>query len=56
MSRVESRPSRVELWEYLFFIDVVGHAGDAPVANALAEVSTIAPYVKLLGSYPANTP
>ena len=53
MSRVESRPSRVELWEYLFFVDVGGHADDAPVAKALAEVRAIAPYVKLLGSYPA---
>jgi chorismate mutase/prephenate dehydratase len=53
MSRVESRPSRVELWEYLFFVDVAGHAGDAPVAAALADLRAIAPHVKLLGSYPA---
>ncbi len=56
MSRVESRPSRVELWEYLFFVDVVGHADDPAVAAALAGVRAVAPYVKLLGSYPANTP
>jgi chorismate mutase / prephenate dehydratase len=56
MSRVESRPSRVEIWEYLFFVDLVGHATDAPVAKALADVRAIAPHVKLLGSYPANTP
>ncbi|MEO8848511.1 MAG: prephenate dehydratase [Casimicrobiaceae bacterium] len=54
MSRVESRPSRVEMWEYLFFVDVAGHAGDKAVAAALADVRAIAPYVKLLGSYPAN--
>ena len=56
MSRVESRPSRVELWEYLFFIDVVGHADDPAVASAIAGARAVAPYVKLLGSYPANTP
>ena len=54
MSRVESRPSRAGLWEYLFFVDVAGHAEDAAVAKALADVRAIAPYVKLLGSYPAN--
>jgi chorismate mutase/prephenate dehydratase len=55
MSRVESRPSRAGLWEYLFFVDVAGHAEDAAVAKALADVRAIAPYVKLLGSYPANS-
>jgi chorismate mutase/prephenate dehydratase len=54
MSRVESRPSRVEMWDYVFFVDVEGHVTDAPVARALAEVRDIAPHVKLLGSYPAS--
>ena len=36
MSRLESRPARTGLWEYLFFVDLVGHATDAPVAAALA--------------------
>ncbi len=53
MSRVESRPSRAEIWEYLFFVDVAGHASDAPVAAALAEIRAVAPHVKLLGAYPA---
>jgi chorismate mutase/prephenate dehydratase len=56
MSRVESRPSRVGMWEYLFFVDLAGHATDAPLAAALADVRAIAPHVKLLGSYPADTP
>ena len=53
MSRFESRPARTGLWEYLFFVDVVGHRDDAPVAAALAELAQIAPFLKLLGSYPA---
>jgi chorismate mutase/prephenate dehydratase len=53
MSRFESRPARTGLWEYLFFIDVEGHATDAPVAAALAELREKAPFLKLLGSYPA---
>jgi len=53
MTRFESRPARTGLWEYLFFIDVEGHATDAKVAAALAELRDKAPFLKLLGSYPA---
>jgi chorismate mutase/prephenate dehydratase len=52
MSKFESRPSRVALWEYLFFVDIEGHREDANVAAALAEVEKIAGYLKVLGSYP----
>ena len=53
MSRFESRPARTGLWEYLFFVDVVGHRDDPAVAAALTELATRAPFLKLLGSYPA---
>jgi chorismate mutase/prephenate dehydratase len=52
MTRFESRPSRVALWEYLFFVDIEGHRDDANVAAALEEVSRIAGFLKVLGSYP----
>jgi len=52
MSRIESRPARTGQWEYLFYIDLDGHERDAPVARALAEVAGLAPYLKILGSYP----
>lgn len=52
MTKFESRPSRVALWEYLFFVDLEGHRDDPQVAEALAEVERIAGYMKLLGSYP----
>ncbi len=52
MTRFESRPSRVALWEYLFFVDIEGHRDDANVAAALEEVGRIAGYLKVLGSYP----
>ena len=50
MTRIESRPARARLWEYMFFIDVEGHQKDERVAAALAELK--APYLKILGSYP----
>ncbi len=52
MTRFESRPSRVALWEYLFFVDIEGHREDANVAAALEEVARIAGFLKVLGSYP----
>jgi chorismate mutase/prephenate dehydratase len=53
MSRLESRPARTGLWEYFFFVDLEGHATDAKVAEALAGLREKAPYLKILGSYPA---
>ena len=56
MTRIESRPSRAmrdALWEYVFFIDVQGHQNDERVAAALAELRKQAPFLKVLGSYPA---
>lgn len=52
MSRLESRPARSGLWEYLFFVDIEGHRSDDNVAKALAEVRERATFVKVLGSYP----
>ncbi len=52
MSRLESRPARTGLWEYLFFVDLEGHRDDAPVSAALDELRGRAPFLKLLGSYP----
>jgi chorismate mutase/prephenate dehydratase len=53
MSRLESRPARTGLWEYLFFVDLVGHSSDPAVAEALSELREKAPFIKILGSYPA---
>ena len=52
MTRLESRPARHTLWEYVFFVDIEGHQGDAAVATALAELEQRAAYLKVLGSYP----
>ena len=52
MTRIESRPSRKGIWDYLFYIDVEGHQDDAPVAAALADLENEAFAVKVLGSYP----
>ena len=52
MTRLESRPSRRKKWDYVFFVDIKGHAREVPVAEALAEIKAVASLFKLLGSYP----
>jgi len=52
MSRLESRPARNALWEYVFYVDVDGHRDDPAVKTALAELVSRAAYLKILGSYP----
>ena len=53
MTKMESRPSRTGLWEYIFYVDIEGHQTDSKVATALAQLKPIASFVKVLGSYPA---
>ncbi|WP_455198048.1 prephenate dehydratase [Kaarinaea lacus] len=52
MTRIESRPSRLANWEYVFFIDIAGHVGDDKVAHCLKAVEAEASMFKVLGSYP----
>ena len=52
MTRIESRPSHKKKWDYVFFIDIDGHADDETVANALADLKERASLFRVLGSYP----
>lgn len=52
LSRLESRPARHALWEYVFYVDVDGHRDDPAVKAALDELAGRAAYLKILGSYP----
>ena len=52
MTKLESRPARLGLWEYVFFVDIEGHQEDVRVATALADLKLVASFVKVLGSYP----
>jgi chorismate mutase/prephenate dehydratase len=52
MTRIESRPSRKRKWDYVFFLDLDGHAEDEPVGKALDEMKTKASLFKVLGSFP----
>ncbi len=52
MTRIESRPSRLERWNYVFYVDVEGHRGDALLSAALAELAERTDFLKILGSFP----
>jgi chorismate mutase / prephenate dehydratase len=53
MTRLESRPSRTHLWEYVFFVDIEGHQNDENILSALTSIREKAALLKILGSYPA---
>jgi len=52
MTRIESRPSRKRKWDYVFFVDLDGHAEDPPVRKALEKIKAQASLFKVLGAYP----
>lgn len=52
LSKIESRPSRKKAWDYLFFIDFIGHYEEPLVQEALAELESHCSFVKWIGSYP----
>ncbi len=51
LTKIESRPTKAELGEYCFFVDVEGHLADERVGDALAAVKRTHRAVKILGSY-----
>jgi chorismate mutase/prephenate dehydratase len=54
LTRLETRPSRTGVWNYVFFIDFHGHRDDAQVAAVLEEVQLRCAELKVLGSYPVG--
>jgi len=52
MTRIESRPSKRELGDYIFYIDFAGHIDDANIKDALDNITSNVGMLKMLGSYP----
>jgi len=52
LTKIESRPSKKALGDYLFFIDFEGHREDEVIKEALEEIKKKTAMLKILGSYP----
>lgn len=52
MTLIESRPSKRRNWEYIFFIDLIGHHTDSSIQKTLEELNPKCLFLRVLGSYP----
>lgn len=52
LSRIESRPTRRQAWDYNFFIDLEGHIEEERVRRVVDRIAAESAYLKILGSYP----
>lgn len=53
ITHIESRPSRVQPWHYVFFVEVKGHSKDGSLATALEEFENSMIDIRILGSWPS---
>ncbi|MFN8661316.1 MAG: prephenate dehydratase [Thermomicrobiales bacterium] len=52
LTKIESRPTKSWLWDYIFLLDMLGHRQDPVIAAALERASTHCQMFKVFGSYP----
>ncbi|MBU1657314.1 MAG: prephenate dehydratase [Candidatus Omnitrophica bacterium] len=52
LTKIESRPSKLQTWKYYFFVDMEGHCESLKVKRALKELEGKCTFIKILGSYP----
>jgi prephenate dehydratase len=52
LTKMESRPLVGKVWEYLFYVDLIGSTENQAVRNALTNLGEYATFMRVLGSYP----
>ena len=52
LAKIESRPMKQKAWEYIFFLDLIGHVADGGISEAVEELREHCNFLKVLGSYP----
>src|SRR6185295_12571321 len=55
MTKLESRPSKEVLGQYIFLVDINGHRLDPQIASALERIQAQTGLFKVFGSYPRYT-
>lgn len=56
LTKIESRPTRKNIWEYNFFLDFKGHIKDPLISKVIDELKERTTILKVLGSYPIAEP
>ncbi len=54
LTKIESRPIPGKPWEYMFYIDYIGHADEYASQRALDHLGELASFIRVLGSYPRH--
>ncbi|HSA76782.1 MAG TPA: prephenate dehydratase [Nitrosarchaeum sp.] len=53
LTKIESRPTKTNTWEYNFYVDFEGHAKNPKIAEMLVKIKDETLFMKILGSYPS---
>ena len=54
LTKIESRPIQGKAWEYMFYIDFIGHQDTKNCQRALDHLAELAETIRVLGSYPRH--
>ncbi len=52
LAKIESRPIKGKHWQYLFFLDMLGHIDEEHIRDGCEKIKTMCSYYEWLGSYP----
>ena len=52
LTKIETRPAKIEAWAYVFFIDFEGHVQDETIVALFKRLKSCSAEIKVLGSYP----
>ena len=52
ITKIQTRPFVGKPWEYLYFLDIIGHKSEKTISKVLRELESVTCTIKVLGSYP----
>jgi prephenate dehydratase len=53
LTKIESRPTKANTWEYNFYVDFEGHKNNSKISEMLEKIKQESLFMKILGSYPS---